>query len=454
MRLDDFRKRVDANSMLHISDTDIEIPGTEPLPKIPARVMLQLSPTLTILFKIDDLPVEHSLQFVNTLFNSSTMEIRLATGEEIQAWPTPDDASGGTLTLFGKEQGGGFIPVPTKIIGRNTADPIQTVEFTVINFPRFFGPHADRLRTFQNGTPGVVVSNLMSIDLKAGPWEVHIVEKPDRNDIFKKLTQERGYGPTHHGWITRSDNKTFAAGEVQVLLDALALFLSFARGLNCGITQILGTDQNDEPVWEQWSITNVEPWSGARSWFDNQNAQILGELFPGFWDTFVSWGNDDRSRIALEWYLASNEQKAVHASIVLTQASLERLTFIQVGGKLKRAPSIRKHDENEGDWIARALNNIGIDAQIPADCAALEQFRKANQLAHGPHALVEIRDDLIHQEMDYGVLRDDVYLQAKELGLWYAELMLLKQFGHQSMYRNRVTQQNEPLPWASPESRP
>ena len=56
MRIDDFQKTVEANSMLHISDTDIEIPGSEPLPKIPAKVMLQLSPTPQFLFKIDDLP--------------------------------------------------------------------------------------------------------------------------------------------------------------------------------------------------------------------------------------------------------------------------------------------------------------------------------------------------------------------------------------------------------------
>ena len=233
----------------------------------------------------------------------------MATGEEIPAWPTPDNATGGTLPFSGNIQGGGFIPVPKEIIGRNTADPIQTVEFTLINFPRFYGSHGDRLWTHKHGKP-VVVPNLMSVDLNAGSWEVHIVEKPNRNDVFKKLVQEGGYGPTHHGWITRSDDKTFAAKEVQVLVDALALFLSFARGLYCGIAQLLGTDQNDEPVWEQWSISNVEPWRGTRSWFDNQDAQALEVLFPSFWDSFLSWGNDERSRIALEWYLASNEQKA------------------------------------------------------------------------------------------------------------------------------------------------
>ena len=77
MRTEDFQKPVETNSMLHISDTDIEIPGSEPLPKIPARVMLQLSPTPQFLFKIDALPVENNVEFVNALFTGSTMNIRM-----------------------------------------------------------------------------------------------------------------------------------------------------------------------------------------------------------------------------------------------------------------------------------------------------------------------------------------------------------------------------------------
>ena len=441
MRIDDFQKPVEANSMLHISDTDIEILGSEPLARIPARVMLQLSPTPTLLFKIDALPVGHNLEFVNALFTGYTMNIKLATGEEIQAWPTPDNASGGTLSFPGNTQGSGFIPVPTKIIGRNTADPIQTVEFTLINFPRFFGSHADHLPTYQNGNPSGVVPNLMSVDLKAGSWAVHIAEKPNRNDVFKKLTQEGGFGPTHHGWITRSDSKSFTVEEVQVLLDALALFLSFARGLYCGITQILGTDHNDEPVWEQWSVSNVEPWRGVHSWFDRQNAQTLEGLFPGFWDTFVSWGNDDRGRIALEWYLASNEQKAVHSSIVLTQAALERLAYVQVRKKLR--------NEKEGKWIARALASVGVDTIIPNGLAALVAAQASHGFANGPHALVAIRNNLIHEDMTLGLLQPEVYIQAKELGLWYVEIMLLHEFGYQGPCWNRTKQLVEPVPWAS-----
>ena len=454
MRIDDFQKPVEANSMLHISDTDIEIPGSEQPPKIPARLMLQLSPTPQFLFKIDDLPVENYEEFVKAFVEGHTMNIRLATGEEIPARPTPDNASGGTLSLSGKIKGCGFIPVPTKITGRNTADPIQTVEFTLINFPRFIGSHADHLLTLQNGNPSGVVSDLMSVDLKAGSWEVHIVEKPNRKDVFKKLTQEGGYGPTHHGWITRSDDKTFAPKEVQVLVDGLALFLSFARGQYCGINQLLGTDQNDEPVWEQWSVSNVEPWKGARSWFDRHNAQTLEELFPGFWDTYVSWSNDDRGRIALEWYLASNEQKAVHSSIVLTHAALERLAYVHAGPRFTGPQLCRKRPEEEEEWLARALSCAGVPTQIPGPYGHLEQFRAAKKFSDGPHTLVRIRNELIHQQMNYGVLPAEVYVQAKHLGLHYVELMLLKQFGYQGSYRNRVTKQFKTVPWASTNSAP
>ena len=106
----------------------------------------------------------------------------------------------------------------------------------------------------------------------------------------------------------------------------------------------------------------------------------------------------------------------------------------------------------EGEWIARTLNKIGVSSKIPPACVQLEQFRQANGLKHGPHAIVEIRDDLIHHNMDYGILSGDVYHEARELGLWYVEMLLLKLFDYQGEYSNRLTQkwrgQVELVPWA------
>ena len=236
------------------------------------------------------------------------------------------------------------------------------------------------------------------------------------------------------------------------MIEALTLFCSFARGVYCGLTLLTGISQSGEPAWERWGVTNVEPWKGYRSWFDARNGRILEDVFPGFWAQYQRLQRDDRTRVALEWYLESNGQKALHSSIVLSQAALERLSFQQVGRKLTAREMGRKERETEGEWIARALSQAGVDCTIPPSYTALEQLRRANGFDHGPHTIVEIRNDLIHQDMSYGILSADVYRQAKELGLWYVEVLLLKLFDYNGIYANRLTQkwrgEVEPVPWA------
>ena len=71
---------------------------------------------------------------------------------------------------------------------------------------------------------------------------------------------------------------------------------------------------------------------------------------------------------------------------------------------------------------------------------------------HGPHTLVEIRNDLIHSQMKFETPPGDIYSQARELGLWYVELMLLSIFDYKGKYGNRLAQewsgQIELVPWA------
>ena len=253
--------------------------------------------------------------------------------------------------------------------------------------------------------------------------------------------------------MRRSDGKSFSKESVQSIIEALTLFCSFARGAYCGLTLLTGTNQAGESVWEQCGVSNVETWKAYRSWFEVQNGQILEDVFPGFWAQYQGFQQDERTRIALEWYLESNAQKALHSSIVLSQAALERLSFQQVGRRLTAKELGRKERETEGEWIARALSHARVDYKIPPSCTALEQLRIANGFDHGPHTIVEIRNDLIHQDMSYGILSVDVYRQARTLGLWYVEMLLLKLFDYNGVYANRLTQQwrgqVEPVPWAS-----
>ena len=388
----------DANSEITLAEVDFEFP--EEGLSSPARILLNLSPVPGIRFEVlHDSPAIHSLLF-NGLLQKEPIAIRLKTGIQVEVRP----------------YGTSLVPVDSSVTGLYTGEPLHSVHFGLINFPDFMKQGFPELRTYDDGRQEWGVSR--TIQLSGPPWLVEIEPVDNRKQVYASLSQQQGFGLTHRGSIRRFDGKSFSKESVQSIIEALTLFCSFARGVHCGLTLLTGTNQTGEPVWERWGISNVEAWKGYRSWSDNRNGQILEDVFPGFWTQFQGCYLNDRTRVALEWYLDSNAQKALHSSIVLSQAALERLSFLQVGRKLTAKQLGRKDRETEGEWIARALNQVGVNCTIPPSYTALEQLRRGKGFQHGPHTLVEIRNDLIHQDMSYGILGVDVYLQARELGLW------------------------------------
>ena len=426
------RPTYDANAEIALAEVDIEFPGTGLSSR--AQVLLSLSPVPDIRFEVlHDSAAIHSL-LANSLLQAKPMAIRLNTGIQVEVMP----------------YGTSLVPVDGSVIGLDTGEPLHSVQFGLINFPDFLKQGSVESFVSDDGRKGFRASN--AVQLSGPPWLVEIRAVDNIRQVRSSLSQRQGFGLTHWGCIKRSDGKPFSKDSVQSMIEALMLFCSFARGVYCGLTLLKGTNQSGEPAWERWGVSNVEPWKACRSWFDTRNGRILEDVFPGFWAQYQGLQRNSRTRVALEWYLESNAQKALHSSIVLSQAALERLSFLQVGSKLAAGQYGRKNRETEGEWIARALSQAGVDCKIPPSYTALEQLRGANGFDHGPHTIVAVRNDLIHQDMSHGILSVDEYRQAKELGLWYVEMLLLKLFDYNGIYANRLTQQwhgqVEPVPWA------
>ena len=397
----------DPNTTITLAETCIEFP--EEGLSTPAQVVLRLSPVPDIRFEVSvSSPAIHCV-LTNGLLKNKPMSIRLPTGKQIEVMP------------YGRS----LVPVDSIVTGRDTGEDICAVQFGLINF------RSQVSRTVQ---------------LTGEPWLVEIRAVDNHKKVRNSLSEQGGFGLTHWGSIRRSDCKSFSTESVQSIIEALSLFVSFAHGVYCGMAILTGDNQAGSHVWEQWSVSNVEPWGPRRSWFDVRKGEMLENAFPGFWTQYQGWQRNDRTRVALEWYLDSNAQKALHSSIVLTQAALERLSFVQAGKKLTAKQLCRKRGEKEGEWIARALSQVGINDKSPPSCDALEQSRIAKS---GPHTLVKIRNDLIHQKMSCDILSNDVYRQARELGLWYVEMLLLKLFDYNGPYANRLRcGQVECVPWA------
>lgn len=236
------------------------------------------------------------------------------------------------------------------------------------------------------------------------------------------------------------DGKAFSVEEAHKLLDVLHLFLSFARGGDCGVTLIAGDDENGRQAWEQWGTYSTYPWFHLSSWLDHRhdNHVALSEAFPGFLRIVgqMTYAPDDPVRVALYWYLRSNESSALQAGIILTQAALERLAR-QLSPMEKYKPS-----DNAAGRIRAVLKETGIDPIIPQCCKELRAVVPIGSLCDGPEILTKIRNDLVHAEMRTNVSLE-AYLEARDLGQWYVELLLLRLFEYEGQYANRLAYKYE-----------
>lgn len=176
-----------------------------------------------------------------------------------------------------------------------------------------------------------------------------------------------------------------------------------------------------------------------------RGGDILSELFPEFFTLFES-RNEWKETItrAVDWYVQSNES-ATHVGIILTQVALERLAY-QVLGRARK-----EGRERTGEFIAKALRQSNLDPNIPQSCKELLKFPN---WAHGPHAIVEVRNDLVHPKANLGNISQYVHHEAWNLGQWYIEMILLNILGYQGKYINRLSgwderdQAIQRVPWA------
>ena len=320
-----------------------------------------------------------------------------------------------------------LVPESEPVSIRRTEERLSSVEFGVLNFPKFLGGQDKKAQV------GIEWRVLGSVLLQVDDWEIEVSAVTNQREIEATLKMEGGYAITHTGTVKRSSGGDFAAQDVEPLLSALQLFLSFARGAFCGLTLVIGKNAKGQPVWERWGTHRVSEWfSRHASWFDRNNGWIMSDVFPGFWKLFQ---DDERQlRTIVELYLNANlgSHGVGHdGGLILTQAALERFSYRETG--------------LTGERIAKALRNIGISEKalriLPEGCPELAVLGSKHGWKHGPHALVEMRNNLVHPRNKYGDVSSGAYYEASNLGQWYIELALLKLSRYEGKCGNRLTQE-------------
>ena len=409
-----------ANTPIALAQTAIRFEVCGEHIEMPAKAFLRLLPSPRLVIECTQgLSAKHmQLDVTQSYITASLFDTR----EEFimgQTALTSGKASTVSLTLLPKRE-------PVSIF--RSGNRISSLEFCVLNFPNFLRGQDKKVMA---GTQWRVLGSVL---LQAGGWKIEITAVTALPDIEKKLKEKGGYAITHTGTVKRIDGGDFAAKYVEPLLSALRLFLSFARGAFCGLTLVVGKDCNGESAWEQWGTHRVTEWSSRPpSWFDRMNGYILSEAFPGFWELWQN--NEQLLRMVVDLYLNANlgsHGVGYDGGLMLSQAALERFSYYIKSNKA-------------GVRIAGALMDIGVSEAAlrisSENCPELAVLGRKHGWKHGPHALVEIRNNIVHPKGKYRNLGRRAYYEAWNLAQWYLELTVLRLCGYENSYGNRLSQE-------------
>ena len=360
------------NTPITLADTNISVDIAGHPVEMPAKAILRMLPEPSLVIQCQDALTPENVRIpqedyiVGSIFD---LETDFIIEQSSVRFSRVESDSKIDLLLFPKSQ-------PVSVY--RTGESLSYVEFGLLNFPEFLGMQDKDIS--MNGMSPRIGAAL----LQAPPWEIDITAVPNLREAVKTLKANGGYAVTHTGTIKRSDGGSFSVPDVQSLLEGLRLFLSFARGAFCGVTLVKGNDQNGQIAWERWGTHKVTPWYNPPSWFDRNHGEILSEVFSGFLKSYEE--QQELIRMLVGFYVSSNlggHGVGIDAGLILTQAALERLSYKEIRGK----PGVR---------IAKCLGRNGISDEIPTDCEALSAV---HSWKHGPHAVVEIRNNLVVQHL-------------------------------------------------------
>ncbi len=324
--------------------------------RTPAKAVLNLFPSPQVVFEVSDVPrepwsIEPAVQRPNLMVRSAPI---LSDGPSVITLENGIPLSVVPLSWMATQRDGSFHPIHSPCVVLQTDSPIKTMQFAILNF------------SWSGGEQSLV--------LHAPPWSVRIEPASNLRELERTLRVDRGYAITHHGIISRMDEKAYSVEEARDILDGMECFLSFVCGSHCSLTTVTGIDSEGDEAWKRWGSNHVSPWRRCRSWFDITVSGALMKMFPVFWKKYTA-NKKDLGR-AIELYVGANESEVIDVSIILTQAALELLSYLTVG---------RKSSKKTGKWIADSLRKGGICLQIPTGFKGLRELREREGCAHGPH---------------------------------------------------------------------
>lgn len=296
--------------------------------------------------------------------------------------------------------------------------------------------------------------------LEADNWKFNFTAVSELTFLYPQTGQSEDYFFTHHLVLERSDGAEFCASDAEEQLEIISLFLSFCHEHWVSPTLVAGVDKSGVVSMEQWGTRMLSKWSRGQNWLDEHHGSAMLDVFPGFVQRLRDPFWKEIIRRTLYWYVRANTAHVgPDGAVILLQAALETLSWhvlVRDRHALSEAGFTRL---TAADQLRLLLNVATISTEIPKSLTELALAAKKAQWADGPEAFVGIRNRLVHPPKKASSNSKLPYYEAYQLGKWYLELALLRNFEYKGPYSNRTKQSRyvgdvEPVPWAESSPRP
>jgi hypothetical protein len=324
------------------------------------------------------------------------------------------------------------------VIGKADA-PLRRVVTHWFNLPNFHGPIAlTRSSEVDDWWLG-------RWEMEVGGWKLTLDVRPDHARVWRNLHEGHVFVITHVMELRRADGAAFTAAEVEPLLTALHVGMSFALGRWAAPMLPVGEDSAGKVVWEDWHPGHCDPARKASPgwWHEQQHASLtdfLGRVITEFADP------DRLPALRLQLMLgiaAMNDRGFVEQRVMMGAAGLDHLmwqTVVLEGGMSER----QYRDQDAHELLRRQLIDAhiptGIDAGLLPVAArfAAEERRRQGKVLDGPDVVTQIRNRLVHprgaQERVYRL--EGLVAEVWRLTRHYLVLLILHSLEYQGSYRD------------------
>lgn len=326
----------------------------------------------------------------------------------------------------------------------------------LFSFRRFTGETDFVLESRVPGSPSPATKTLGRVVLEHDGWRITVAEVDLGKDTPPPFAKPpNGFYITHCVEITRADGRAYTSEELGAIIDDLRQFLSFVGGRWAALALPIGFDAGGKRVYEQWGFPPTSVGSGVGSWFDARHGHVLADVFPGFMERMSGQAERSPMGAALYWSLAARDGAPtvrMDAGLVLAQTAIENLAWT-VCVKERRMVSpeaFGRRGLSAADRIRLLASALDIPIELPKTLEVLARRRGA-QWSDGAHAVTDIRNSLVHPSKQSKHDADGC-AEAWEFSLWFLDLALLRLFGYNGPYSNRLNAtfvgEVEPVPWA------